>query len=146
MATVEKDINESSEKIDEVKRIVQGRALALEYKKQIPQTPLTEGASWKDLEFSQPENTVRIGTVFSGIGAIEHAFQRLGLRHRIMFAGDIEPKCKHSYFANYDIREEDWFTDIRDFDARRYKGRVDFVIGGAPCTQKGRFRCVLFIQ
>ena len=133
MATVDKDINESSEKIDEVKRIVHERALALEYKKQIPQTPLTEGASWKELEFSHPENTVRIGTVFSGIGAIEHAFQRLNLKHHIMFAGDIEPKCKESYFANYNIREEDWFTDIRDFDARRYKGKVDFVIGGAPC-------------
>ena len=133
MATVEKDINETSEKIDEVKRIVQERALALEYKKQIPQTPITEGESWKDLAFSQPENTVRIGTVFSGIGAIEHAFQRLGLKHQIMFAGDIEPKCKQSYFANYQIREEDWFTDIRNFDARRYKNNVDFVIGGAPC-------------
>ena len=63
MATVEKDINESSEKIDKVKRIVQDRALALEYKKQIPQTPIADGASWKDLEFSHPENTVRIGTV-----------------------------------------------------------------------------------
>ena len=105
MATVEKDITESSEKIDEVKRIVQERALALEYKKQIPQTPISEGESWKDLAFSQPENTVRIGTVFSGIGAIEHAFQRLGLKHQIMFAGDIEPKCKQSYFANYSHRD-----------------------------------------
>lgn len=131
MATVEKDITESSEKIDEVKRIVQERALALEYKKQIPQTPISEGESWKELAFLHPENTVRIGTVFSGIGAIEHAFQRLGLKHQIMFAGDIEPKCKQSYFANYQIREEDWFTDIRDFDARRYKGKVDFVIGEA---------------
>ena len=103
MSTVEKDINESSEKIEKVKRIVQDRALALEYKKQIPQTPIADGYPWKDTEFSEPENTVRIGTVFSGIGAIEHAFQRLGLRHRIMFAGDIEPKCKQSYFANYDI-------------------------------------------
>lgn len=33
MSTVVKDINESSEKIDEVKRIVKDRALALEYKK-----------------------------------------------------------------------------------------------------------------
>ena len=98
MSTVVKDINESSEKIDEVKRIVKDRALALEYKKQIPQTPISEGPSWKDLQFSQPRNIVRIGTVFSGIGAIEHAFQRLGLKHRIMFAGDIEPKCKESWF------------------------------------------------
>ena len=27
----------------------------------------------------------------------------------------------------------DWFTDVRDFDANKYKGKVDFVIGGAPC-------------
>ena len=74
MATVKKDINESSEKIDKVKRIIKDRALALEYKKQIPQTPITDSELWKDLAFSQPENTVRIGTVFSGIGAIEHAF------------------------------------------------------------------------
>ena len=104
MATVEKDITESSEKIDEVKRIVQERALAVEYKKQIPQTPISEGESWKELAFLHPENTVRIGTVFSGIGAIEHAFQRLGLKHQIVFAGDIEPKCKQSYFANYQIQ------------------------------------------
>ena len=97
------------------------------------QTPVSEGVSWKDLKFSHPERTVRIGTVFSGIGAIEHAFQRLGLKHQIMFAGDIEPKCKQSYFANYSIKEEDWFDDIRNFDATKYLHQVDFVIGGAPC-------------
>ena len=43
MSTVVKDINESSEKIDKVKRIVLDRALALEYKKLIPQTPIAEG-------------------------------------------------------------------------------------------------------
>jgi DNA (cytosine-5)-methyltransferase 1 len=85
MTTVEKDITESSEKIDKVKRIIKDRALALEYKKQIPQTPLSKGTPWKELQFSKPDKTVRIGTVFSGIGAIEHAFQRLGLKHLIMF-------------------------------------------------------------
>ena len=44
MSTVVKDINESSEKIDEVKRIVKDRALALEYKKQIPQKPIAFNA------------------------------------------------------------------------------------------------------
>lgn len=132
MATVEKDIREESEKISKVKKLVKKRAEELE-DKALVQTSLSEGLSWKDLTFQHPERTVRIGTVFSGIGAIEHAFQRLGLRHKIMFAGDIEPNCKKSYFANYDINEEDWFTDIRDFDATKYKGKVDFVIGGAPC-------------
>lgn len=132
MATVKKDINEVSDKITKVKRIVKKRIDELEYK-EIEQTPLADGVSWKDIQLSNPESTVRLGTLFSGIGAIEHAFQRLGIKHKIVFAGDIEPNCKKSYFANYEISEEDWFNDIRDFDARKYKGRVDFLVGGAPC-------------
>ena len=132
MATVKKDINEVSDKITKVKRIVKKRIDELEYK-EIEQTPLADGVSWKDIQLSNPESTVRLGTLFSGIGAIEHAFQRLGIKHKIVFAGDIEPNCKKSYFANYEINEEDWFNDIRDFDARKYKGQVDFLVGGAPC-------------
>lgn len=132
MATVKKDITEVSEKISNVKRIVKKRAEKLEIK-DLLQTPISNGKSWKELTFAYPERTIRIGTVFSGIGAIEHAFQRLGLKHQIMFAGDIEPKCKQSYFANYNIDEENWFNDIREFDARKYCNEVDFVIGGAPC-------------
>ena len=67
MSTVVKDINESSEKIDEVKRIVKDRALALEYKKQIPQTPISEGPSWKDLQFSQEERYLSMADVLVGI-------------------------------------------------------------------------------
>ena len=132
MATVEKDIKEESEKITKVKKLVKKRAEELEDKAP-EQTPISDGPSWKDLVFQYPQRTVRIGTVFSGIGAIEHAFQRLGIQHKIMFAGDIEPNCKKSYFANYQISEEDWFTDVRNFDATKYLGMVDFVIGGAPC-------------
>lgn len=132
MATVEKEIKEESEKISKVKKLVKKRAEELEDKALVP-TPISEGISWKELAFQYPNRTVRLGTVFSGIGAIEHAFQRLGLKHKIVFAGDIEPNCKKSYFANYQIDEEDWFSDIRDFDARKYKGKVDFIVGGAPC-------------
>jgi DNA (cytosine-5)-methyltransferase 1 len=132
MATVEKDINETSKKITKVKHLVKKRVEKLEYK-DMEETQLADDICWKDLEFSHPEKTVRLATVFSGIGAIEHAFQRLGLKHEIVFAGDIEPNCKKSYFANYNIKEEDWFNDIRDFDARKYKGKVDFLVGGAPC-------------
>ena len=31
---------------------------------------------------------IKLATVFSGIGAIEHALQRMGLEHRIVFACD----------------------------------------------------------
>jgi len=89
--------------------------------------------AWGSKEFVYPERTIRLATSFSGIGAIEHAFCRLGLKYEIVFAGDIEPKCKQSYFANYDITEERWHKDIHEFDATPYKGKVDLFVGGAPC-------------
>ena len=89
--------------------------------------------SWKDRTFQYPERTIRLGTLFSGIGAIEHAFQRLKLHCQIQFAGDIDPFCKQSYMANYDLAEENWHTDVHEFDATPYKGKIDLLVGGAPC-------------
>lgn len=132
MATTKKEIVEESDKIKKAKRIVKAKAEVMEFRK-LEQSPISEGPSWRNLEFSFPDREIRIGTLFSGIGAIEHAFQRLKLKHRIVFAGDVDEKCKQSYFANYDIKEDDWFTDVRDFDAKKYNGKVDFVVGGAPC-------------
>lgn len=132
MATVYKDINESNKKIARVKKIIKKRVENLD-EKEIPQTPLSDGISWKELTFSKPDRKIRIGTLFSGIGAIEHAFQRLNLNYEIVFAGDIEPNCKKSYLANYKLDESNWFNDIRDFDAKPYAKKVDFVVGGAPC-------------
>lgn len=92
-----------------------------------------DGIDWRDKVFSYPERTIRLGTSFSGIGAIEHALNRLGLHTDILFAGDIDPNCKTAYFANYDISENRWHTDIHDFDATPYKGQIDLLVGGAPC-------------
>lgn len=90
---------------------------------------------WKDKDFSYPEKTIRLGTLFSGIGAVEHALQRLNLNHRIVFAGDIDPFCKQSYLANYHehFDEKDWHSDVHDFHATKYHGQVDLLVGGAPC-------------
>lgn len=132
MTTVHKAITEESEHINKVKKIVKEKASKIE-KANLKESPLATGESWKDLEFSHPERTVRLATAFSGIGAIEHAFQRLGINHDIVFAGDVDPKCKQSYFANYNITEERWFSDIREFHANKYNGQVDLLVGGAPC-------------
>ena len=93
----------------------------------------TSDISWMEKKFSHPERTIRLATSFSGIGAIEYALKRLGLNTKIVFAGDINANCKKSYFANYDITEERWHTDIHNFDAKPYKGKVDLFVGGAPC-------------
>src|SRR5574344_1731019 len=98
-----------------------------------PENLDSEGISWKKKKFAYPDRTIRLGTTFSGIGAIEHAFQRLGLNCQIQFAGDIEPHCKTTYFANYNIAEDRWHNDVHDFDATPYDGQVDLLVGGSPC-------------
>lgn len=98
-----------------------------------PQNIDYEGPSWTERNFAFPSRKIRIGTSFSGIGAIEHALKKLGLNSEIMFAGDIDNDCKTSYFSNYDIQEKDWHSDVHEFDARPYKNKIDLFVGGAPC-------------
>lgn len=88
---------------------------------------------WRNLKFSHPERTVNLATLFSGIGSIEQAFRRLKIKHNIIFAGDIDPFVKQSYFANYKINEEDWHDDVTKFSALKYKNKVDLLVGGSPC-------------
>lgn len=110
---------------------------------------------------------MNIGTVFSGIGAPEQAFNGI-LGHnkvKVLFAcdnGEIEiPLSKEqileesknfksledcvvniysrfginymqrSYLANY--KTETFYQDIRFIDGKKYKGKLDFYIGGSPC-------------
>jgi DNA (cytosine-5)-methyltransferase 1 len=92
-----------------------------------------DGLPWQERQFTNQNKTIRLATSFSGIGAIEYAFKRLGLKSRIVFAGDINSNCKKTYFANYNIKEENWHTDIHEFSAKPFKGEVDLLVGGAPC-------------
>ncbi len=77
------------------------------------------------------EKKIRLATCFSGIGAIEQAFKRLKIPHEIIFAGDINPKVKASYLANY--KPQNWHDDIVNFNANDFRGKVDILVGGAPC-------------
>jgi len=98
-----------------------------------PDPSSTENTDWRFKPFSNPNATINVGTLFSGIGAIEHAFNRLKLNHNIIFAGDIDPQVKQSYFANYKIDPEDWHNDVTEFSAKKYKGKLDILVGGSPC-------------
>ncbi len=79
------------------------------------------------------KNKVRLATVFSGIGAIEHSMKRLGIPHELVFACDTDRFVKESFFANYDIDDERWFDDIHDIDGKKYRNKVDLFVGGSPC-------------
>jgi DNA (cytosine-5)-methyltransferase 1 len=88
---------------------------------------------WREKEFSNPNAKIKIGTMFSGIGAIEYALKRLDLKTEIQFACDIDEFVKKSYFANYDIKEENWYKDVHQIDGKKYKGKLDLLVGGSPC-------------
>lgn len=89
--------------------------------------------SWVNYQMSCPDRRLRLATVFSGIGAIEHAFNRLNLETELTFACDIDPFVRKSYFANYPMTEERWFDDVKQIDGRRFQGMVDLFVGGSPC-------------
>ena len=88
---------------------------------------------WITKTLVKPGATVRIGTLFSGIGAAEHAISRLGLTPKIVFAGDIDKYVKSSYFANHQVPAENWHDDVELFDASQYERKVDLLVGGSPC-------------
>ena len=44
-----------------------------------------------------------------------------------------ENHMKTSYFANYEVSEENWYEDIRFINGKRYEGKVDIFVGGSPC-------------
>ena len=48
---------------------------------------------------------------------------------------------KKSYFANYDINDENWYEDIRFLDGKKYKGKVDLFVGGSPCQSFSTYGC-----
>ena len=88
---------------------------------------------WRDLKFRFPKRQIRLATLFTGIGAIEQALARLKLKHKIVFAGDIDKAVKESYLANYQLDLKDWHDDITSFSAKKYKYKVDLLVGGSPC-------------
>jgi DNA (cytosine-5)-methyltransferase 1 len=88
---------------------------------------------WSEREFINPNATIKLATMFSGIGAIEYAFKRLNLKTELVFGSDNDRFVKESYFANYDIKKENWYDDVQDINGKKYKGKIDLLVGGTPC-------------
>ena len=90
---------------------------------------------WQNKKFSNPKATIRVATLFSGIGAIEHALKRLKLKSEIIFACDNDAFVKESYLANYQIDDKHFYDDVSEssLNAKKYKHKVDLLVGGSPC-------------
>lgn len=76
---------------------------------------------------------MRIGTLFSGIGAPEQAAERVWPEHEIAFACEFDKFARQSYEANYSIIPEHFHEDVHDMDGTQYKDKCDILIGGSPC-------------
>lgn len=88
---------------------------------------------WRSIPLSEQQQKLQVGTLFSGIGAIEHALERLEISHDIIFAGDIDKFVKQSYEANYHDKLQNWHDDITKFDAKPFLNKIDLLVGGSPC-------------
>jgi DNA (cytosine-5)-methyltransferase 1 len=117
------------------------------------------------------DERMKIATVFSGIGAIEHALKKLKLQHEVIFAcdngeiyidldeekiksdlskiSDIKQKklyvdklyrktgkvnhVQKTYCSNYDIKNENFYQDVRFLNGVVYNNKIDLFVGGSPC-------------
>ncbi len=53
---------------------------------------------------------IKIGTSFSGIGSPEQAIKELGIKHRNVFACEIDKYARQTYLANF--KPEQMFEDF----------------------------------
>ena len=101
--------------------------------KKIQKTLFENKNNWKTKKLSSPNATIKIGSLFSGIGAFEQALKILKLKTKIIFACDNDPFAKKSFLANYKISEKNWYDDVHDIKGSKYRDKIDLLVGGAPC-------------
>ncbi|CAA6820747.1 MAG: Modification methylase [uncultured Sulfurovum sp.] len=89
--------------------------------------------TWTEKKLLYPNTTIRLATMFSGIGAVEFALKRLQLKSDIIFASDNDKFVKQSYFENYKINDDNWYDDVLDIDGKKYLNKIDLLVGGSPC-------------
>lgn len=115
---------------------------------------------------------LKLGSVFSGIGAVEQALKRMNFDYEVEFACDngdikididsnqelnkirtmksIEEKKEYanslyhiksrrtnfveiSYKANYKVKDDNFFYDVRLLDGSNFRDKIDLFVGGSPC-------------
>lgn len=72
--------------------------------------------------------TVKLGTLFSGIGSPEFALKSLRIPHKIEFACDNDVFVKQTYLANHTCKL--FYEDVKKIDELP---KVDLLVFGFPC-------------
>lgn len=77
---------------------------------------------------------MKIGTLFSGIGAPEQGAKRVyGDNLELVFACEYDKFARQSFNANYYIHPDHFHNDVREMEGTKYQGKVDVLVGGSPC-------------
>lgn len=95
---------------------------------------------WRNYEM------IRLATVFSGIGAIEHALDRMGLKHEIVFAcdnGDVDILSKEIGVDLVEIQEELSVLEkliknikVKTSEEDEYKAQLDTMLAATKAEYK----------
>lgn len=83
------------------------------------------------------EETIRHGSLFTGIGGFDLAAQWMGWNN--VFQVEIDQFCQKVLTKNFPNVER--YKDIKEFDGTKYRGAVDIISGGFPCqpfSQSGK--------
>ena len=78
--------------------------------------------------------TVRLLSLFSGIGAFEKALDRQGIPYELIAYCEIDKYASKAYSAIHGVSEEKNLWDVCKVDAKPFKGSVDLLTYGFPCT------------
>lgn len=89
-----------------------------------------------DADLELTEECIRLICKYKGID--ENDTERISEYVTTLYDEKGENFVKASFFANHDIREDAWYTDIRFLNAEKYKGEVDIYVGGSPCQSYSR--------
>lgn len=93
-----------------------------------------------------PKKRIRLLSLFSGIGAFEKALDKCDIPYELVAYCEIDKYASKAYAAIHGVSEDKNLWDICNVDAKPYKGTIDLLTYGFPCTdisvagqQKGFF-------
>lgn len=79
------------------------------------------------------KNEQEVETIKNEIKKIENIEERKKRVDELYKQTEKTNFVKKSYFANYKMTEEKWYSDVVFLDGTPYKGQVDLFVGGSPC-------------
>ena len=95
---------------------------------------------------ASPCRTIRLLSLFSGIGAFEKALDKCNIPYDLVAYCEIDKYASKAYSAIHGVSEDKNLWDVCNLDAKPYEGTIDLLTYGFPCTdisvagqQKGFF-------